>query len=56
MKIFIAGATGALGLPLVRELDEVVGMTRAPQKRPLLEHLAAASVAPAGEPYPVWLP
>jgi nucleoside-diphosphate-sugar epimerase len=50
MKVFIAGATGALGLPLVRELvargHEVIGLTRSPAKRSLLENVGArAAVA-----------
>ncbi len=52
MKVFIAGATGALGAPLVRELvargHEVVGLTRSPEKRALIEQLgASAAVADA---------
>jgi nucleoside-diphosphate-sugar epimerase len=45
MKVLIAGATGALGQPLVRALvrrgHEVIGMTRTAAKRPLLESLGA---------------
>jgi len=45
MKIFIAGATGALGIPLVQELaasgHKVVGLTRSETKRPILEKLGA---------------
>src|SRR5262245_11467221 len=41
MKVFIAGATGALGLPLARELvargHEVIGLTRSTARRQLLE-------------------
>jgi nucleoside-diphosphate-sugar epimerase len=48
MKVFIAGATGALGLPLVRELaargHEVTGLTRSSAKRPLLENMGARAV------------
>jgi nucleoside-diphosphate-sugar epimerase len=48
MKVFVAGATGALGLPLVRELvsrgHEVTGLTRSPEKRAALERLGAAAV------------
>ncbi len=52
MKIFVAGATGALGIPLVRELTSrghtVVGLTRSEAKRPMLEALGAeAAVADA---------
>jgi nucleoside-diphosphate-sugar epimerase len=52
MKVFIAGATGALGQPLVRALvhrgHEVIGLTRSASKRPLLESLGArAAVANA---------
>ncbi|MDQ3930325.1 MAG: NAD(P)H-binding protein, partial [Chloroflexota bacterium] len=48
MKVFVAGATGALGLPLVRELvsrgHEVTGMTRSKDKVALLEQLGARGV------------
>lgn len=52
MKIFIAGATGTLGLPLVRALvaknHQVTGLTRSPEKRHTLEQLGAtAAVADA---------
>ena len=52
MKVFVAGATGALGLPLVRALvarkHQVTGLTRSPEKRRTLEQLgAAAAVADA---------
>ncbi len=52
MKIFIAGATGTLGLPLVRELvargHKVVGLTRSAAKRRVLEQLGAeAAIADA---------
>src|SRR5262245_6011396 len=52
MKVFVAGATGAMGQPLVRALvqrgHEVIGLTRSPSKRPLLESLGArAAVADA---------
>ena len=52
MKVFIAGATGALGAPLARQLvargHEVVGLTRSPEKRALIEQLGAtAAVADA---------
>lgn len=49
-KIFIAGATGTLGMPLVRALVangyEVVGLTRSSEKRKTLEQ-AGATVAVA---------
>ena len=48
MKVFIAGATGALGLPLARELvargHEVIGLTRSPAKRSLLANVGARAV------------
>ncbi|HZB94519.1 MAG TPA: NAD(P)-dependent oxidoreductase [Herpetosiphonaceae bacterium] len=48
MKVFVAGATGALGVPLVRALvahgHEVVGMTRTPGKRALLEQMGARAM------------
>jgi nucleoside-diphosphate-sugar epimerase len=48
MKIFVAGATGALGRQLVPKLaergHEVTGMTRTESKRPLLEELGATAV------------
>ena len=48
MNVFIAGATGALGLPLARELvaqgHEVIGLTRSPAKRSLLENVGARAV------------
>src|SRR5829696_2689271 len=52
MRIFVAGATGTLGLPLVRALasrgHEVVGLTRSAGKRSVLEQAgAAAAVADA---------
>lgn len=52
MKVFIAGATGTLGLPLVRELvalkHQVTGLTRSAEKRSMLERIgAAAAVADA---------
>ncbi len=41
MKVFVAGATGAIGLPLVRRLlddgHEVIGMTRSAQRAAALE-------------------
>ncbi len=46
MKIFIAGATGALGMPLVRALvaenHEVVGLARSSEKGKVLEEAGAA--------------
>src|SRR5918993_845763 len=52
MRIFVAGATGTLGLPLVRALvarnHQVTGLTRSPEKRRVLEQAgAAAAVADA---------
>jgi nucleoside-diphosphate-sugar epimerase len=45
MKILIAGATGAMGVPLVRALvhrgHDVIGLTRSLSKRALLEPLGA---------------
>jgi len=46
MRIFVAGATGAMGVPLVRRLvaagHQVTGLTRSEQKRALLEGLGAS--------------
>jgi nucleoside-diphosphate-sugar epimerase len=55
MKVFVAGATGALGRPLVRQLvergHEVTGMTRSESKRELLRELGAKpAVADALDP------
>jgi nucleoside-diphosphate-sugar epimerase len=48
MKVFVAGATGALGRPLVRQLvqrgHEVTGMTRSESKTELLRQLGATPV------------
>jgi nucleoside-diphosphate-sugar epimerase len=48
MRIFIAGASGAVGRPLVRQLvtagHEVTGMTRSPQKAADLRELGAEPV------------
>ena len=48
MKVFVAGATGALGKHLIPELvangHEVVGMTRTPGKRELVRELGATPV------------
>lgn len=45
MKVFVAGATGAVGWPLVRRMlesgHEVVGMTRSPEKARALEQAGA---------------
>lgn len=48
MRIFVAGATGALGRALVPQLvergHEVVGMTRSPEKQDLVRNLGARPV------------
>ncbi|HEU5098650.1 MAG TPA: NAD(P)-dependent oxidoreductase [Roseiflexaceae bacterium] len=48
MQVFVAGATGALGIPVLRQLiargHDVVGMTRSNAKRALIEHLGARAV------------
>jgi nucleoside-diphosphate-sugar epimerase len=48
VKVFVAGATGAVGKPIVRELIErghdVVGLTSSESKRSLLEELGASAV------------
>jgi nucleoside-diphosphate-sugar epimerase len=48
MKVFVAGASGALGKPVVRELlargHEVVAMTSTESKRPMLVELGASAV------------
>jgi len=48
VKVFVAGATGAIGRHLVPRLaargHEVVGMTRTPAKRALVHDLGAAPV------------
>jgi nucleoside-diphosphate-sugar epimerase len=48
MKVFVAGATGALGRSLVPQLvargHEVVGMTRSPTKQDLVRSLGARAV------------
>jgi nucleoside-diphosphate-sugar epimerase len=48
MKVFVAGATGALGRPLVKQLvgrgHEVIGMTRSESKQQLLRELGATPV------------
>ncbi len=52
MKVFVAGATGALGRQLVpmlaRNGHEVVGMTRSESKRELLAHLGAQPMVADG--------
>src|SRR5918996_1139445 len=55
MKIFVAGATGALGRHLVPQLvangHEVVGLTRTPSKQDLIRSLGArTAVADALDP------
>lgn len=52
MRVFVAGATGTLGMPLVRALvaqnHQVTGLTRSPEKRRVLEQAGAqAAVADA---------
>src|SRR5918912_1532348 len=48
MRVFVAGATGALGIPVLRQLaargHEVVGMTRSNSKRALIEQFGARAV------------
>ncbi len=48
MKVLLAGATGALGIPLVRALiaggHQVLGMTRTPENQDHLSHLGAHPV------------
>jgi 2-alkyl-3-oxoalkanoate reductase len=48
MKVFVAGASGAVGICVVSELvkrgHEVTGLTRSASKRPLLERLGATAV------------
>jgi nucleoside-diphosphate-sugar epimerase len=52
MKVFVAGASGALGRQLVPMLvaagDEVTGMTRTPAKRALIEGMGARAVVADG--------
>jgi len=49
MRVFVAGASGAIGKPLILAMvkagHEVIGMTRSPQKRELVESLGAKHVA-----------
>ena len=48
MKVFVAGGSGTIGVPLVRALvkagHDVVASTRTPQKAPMLRGLGAAPV------------
>ena len=48
MKVFVAGASGTIGIPLVRALvdagHQVVALTRSPGKRSALEALGASAV------------
>jgi len=52
MKVFVTGATGAIGPRLVRRLvergHEVVAMTRSPRNEPMLEELGATPVIADG--------
>jgi nucleoside-diphosphate-sugar epimerase len=45
MKVLLAGATGTLGVPLVRALiaggNDVIGLSRTPGKRDMLRALGA---------------
>src|SRR5215831_11947182 len=55
MKIFVAGASGTIGIPLVKALvaagHEVTGLTRSPQKQDELRRLGATpAVADALDP------
>ena len=49
MRVFLAGASGAIGKPLIAVLvkagHEVIGMTRSPHKRELVESLGGKHVA-----------
>ena len=58
MRVFVAGATGTLGMPLVRALvsrkHQVTGLTRSPKKRRVLEEAGAeAAVADALDAAPL---
>ena len=48
MRVFVAGATGAIGRPLLQQLreagHEAVGLTRSPAKREMLSDLGATAV------------
>ena len=48
MRVFVAGATGALGVPVVRLLvadgHEVVGLTRSPSRASMVAKLGARPV------------
>jgi uncharacterized protein YbjT (DUF2867 family) len=48
MKFFVAGITGAIGRPLVRQLldsgHEVTAMTRRPERADALEHTGAKAM------------
>jgi nucleoside-diphosphate-sugar epimerase len=50
MRVFVAGATGAIGKQLVPRLvaagHEVHGMTRSESKQPMLYELGAVPVSP----------
>src|SRR5262245_61640474 len=48
MRVFVAGASGTLGIPVLRQLaargHDVVGMTRSDSKRAMIEQFGARAV------------